>query len=103
MSLCHIGLCNNQPRKSSVGKVARRADGWRVEVSASERRIVWGVAASVVRFLFAHFIAVVADRLSPGAPGVASFVGRRFGFRSRQLDTLPPNKSFKPTALHAAA
>ena len=101
MSRCRIGFCNGQRQKSSFGKAARRARTWRVE--ASERRIVRGVAASVARFLSARLIAAVSERLSSCAPGVAGFACRRFVFRSQRFDTLLPNKSFKPTAFHAAA
>ena len=103
MSLRRIGFCNGQRQKSSFGQTARRAQTWRVEASASGRRIVRGVAASVVRLLSARFVEAVSGRLSPCAPGVAGFACRRFVFRSRRFDTLLPNKSFKPTAFHAAA
>ena len=103
MSLRRIGFCNGQRQKSSFGQAARRARAWRVEASASERRMVRGVAASVARFLSARLIAAVSERLSSCAPGVAGFACRRFVFRSQRFDTLLPNKSFKPTAFHAAA
>ena len=104
MSRCRIGFCNGQRQKSSFGQAARRARAWRVEASASGRRIFRGVAASVVvRLLSARFVEAVSGRLSPCAPGVAGFACRRFGFRPRRFDTLLPNKSFKPTAFHAAA
>ena len=103
MSRCRIGFCNGQRQKSRFGKAARRAPAWRVGASASERRIFRGVAASVVRFLSARVVEAVSVRFSSCAPGVAGLACRRFVFRSRRFDTLLPNKSFKPTAFHAAA
>ena len=103
MSLRRIGFCNGQRQKSRFGKAARRARACRVGASASGRRIVRVVVASAARFLSARFVEAVSGRLSPCAPGVAGFACRRFGFRSRRFDTLLPNKSFKPTAFHAAA
>ncbi len=103
MSLRRIGFCNGQRQKSSFGKAARRAQAWRVGASASGWRIFRGIATSVVRLLSARFVEAVSGRLSPCALGVAGFACRRFVFRSRRFDTLPPNKSFKPTAFHAAA
>ena len=103
MSRCRIGFCNGQRQKSSFGQAARRARAWRVEASASGRRIFRGVAASVVRLLSARLIAAVSGRLPSCAPVVAGFACRRFVFRSQRFDTLLPNKSFKPTAFHAAA
>ena len=103
MSRCRTGFCNGQRQKSSFGQAARRARAWRVEASASGRRIFRGVAASVTRLPSARLIAAVSGRLSSCAPGVAGFACRRFVFRSRRFDTLLPNKSFKPTAFHAAA
>ena len=103
MSLRRIGFCNGQRQKSSFGQAARRARAWRVGASASGWRIFRGIATSVMRLLSAHLIAAVSDRLPPCALGVAGFACRRFGFRSRRFDTLLPNKSFKPTAFHAAA
>ena len=103
MSLCRIGFCNGQRQKSSFGKAARRAQAWCVEASASGRRTFRGVATSVARLLSARLIAAVSGRLPSCAPSVAGFACRRVVFRSRRFDTLLPNKSFKPTAFHAAA
>ena len=103
MSLRRIGFCNGQRQKSSFGQAARRARAWRVEASASGRRIFRGVAASVTRLPSARLIAAVSGRLPSCAPGVADFACRRFVFRPQRFDTLLPNKSFKPTAFHAAA